>query len=71
MQALANAGFRVIAPDMRGYAGSEAPPKVSDYRMSELVADVLDLLDAFGAREAAVVSAPRTRPRQNSKVNFA
>lgn len=52
---LAAAGFRVIAPDMRGYAGSQAPHQVSAYRLTNLVQDVRALLDAVGAREAAIV----------------
>ena len=47
--------FHVIAPDMRGYNLSEKPPRVEDYRIDLLVADVVGLIDHFGAKQAAVV----------------
>jgi pimeloyl-ACP methyl ester carboxylesterase len=48
IDALASRGFRVIAPDMRGYGGSDAPPGVEAYRRSKLVADIIGLADALG-----------------------
>ena len=45
---LAEAGFRVLAPDQRGYNLSDKPKGVSSYRMDALVHDVLGLADAFG-----------------------
>lgn len=53
--ALADAGFRVVAPDMRGYNLSEKPPGVHSYRMTHLVDDVAALIAHFGAGRAAVV----------------
>ncbi len=53
--ALAEAGFRAIAPDQRGYGHTSVPPKVSDYRMSELIADVHGLLDALDLDAATFV----------------
>ncbi|UYZ61513.1 alpha/beta fold hydrolase [Hymenobacter weizhouensis] len=53
--ALAAAGFRVWAPDQRGYNLSDKPPRADDYRLDELAADVLGLLDAAGAETATVV----------------
>jgi pimeloyl-ACP methyl ester carboxylesterase len=44
LPALAAAGYHAIAPDLRGYNLSEAPPRVRDYRARELVADVADLI---------------------------
>jgi pimeloyl-ACP methyl ester carboxylesterase len=52
---LAAAGFHAIAPDMRGYGGTERPPRVEDYDSPALTADVLALMDAFGAERFAVV----------------
>jgi pimeloyl-ACP methyl ester carboxylesterase len=45
---LADAGFRVIAPDQRGYSPDARPAAVGDYAMEYLVADVLGLADALG-----------------------
>jgi pimeloyl-ACP methyl ester carboxylesterase len=46
--ALADAGFRVIAPDQRGYSPGARPSSVDDYVVDNLVADVLGLADALG-----------------------
>src|SRR5581483_2155027 len=47
--------FRVVAPDLRGYNLSDKPEAVSAYAMSELVADVRGLIEAFGERDAVIV----------------
>ena len=46
-------GFRCVAPDMRGYGRSSVPGRHGDYAQSEIVADMIDLLDALG-RDTAV-----------------
>ena len=53
--ALAAAGYRAIAPDLRGYGRTTAPPKVADYRMTELIADIHGLLDALELERATFV----------------
>ena len=53
--ALAEAGFRVITPDMRGYNTSEKPPGVAAYRVKHLSADVTALITHAGERQAVVV----------------
>jgi pimeloyl-ACP methyl ester carboxylesterase len=53
--ALAAAGFRVWAPDQRGYNTSDKPPRVSDYRLDRLADDVAGLIEASGRRRAIVV----------------
>jgi epoxide hydrolase 4 len=53
--ALAAAGFRVWAPDGRGYAGSDAPGDIDDYAMPRLVDDVVRLIGAAGRDRAHVV----------------
>jgi pimeloyl-ACP methyl ester carboxylesterase len=52
--ALADAGYRVVAPDLRGYNTSDKPSRVRDYRPRVLVQDVADLIVALGAGSAAV-----------------
>lgn len=46
-------GFRAIAPDMRGYGRSSVYPRHEDYAQSEVVADMLELLNTLG-RERAI-----------------
>ena len=48
--------FKVVAPDMRGYNLSDKPENVEDYSMSNLTADVRDLIRAFGYEKAHVIS---------------
>jgi pimeloyl-ACP methyl ester carboxylesterase len=48
IQPLANAGFRVWAPDQRGYNLSDKPRTIASYRFTELVNDVVGLIDAAG-----------------------
>jgi pimeloyl-ACP methyl ester carboxylesterase len=55
LPALAAAGFRAIAPDQRGYGRTTVPPDLTDYRLSELIADVHGLLDALGLERATFV----------------
>lgn len=53
--ALASAGFRVAAPDMRGYNLSSKPKGVRQYTMPVLAKDVARLIDALGESKATVV----------------
>ena len=52
---LAEAGFRVVVPDMRGYNLSDKPPRVGDYRVEFLGRDVERLIRACGSESASVV----------------
>jgi pimeloyl-ACP methyl ester carboxylesterase len=53
--ALAKAGYRVLAPDQRGYGGSSKPEPVDAYNIVELSADIVGLLDDAGAERAVIV----------------
>ena len=53
--ALARAGWRVWAPDQRGYNRSDAPHAVAAYDVDRLADDVEALMDAAGAERARVV----------------
>jgi pimeloyl-ACP methyl ester carboxylesterase len=52
--ALAAAGFRVVAPDMRGYNLSSRPPEISAYKVRRLAGDVRDLIRERGAARACL-----------------
>ncbi|WP_394822686.1 alpha/beta fold hydrolase [Pendulispora albinea] len=52
---LANAGFRAIAPDMRGYGASDKPKSVSDYAPPRLVDDVSALVRSLGYEKVHLV----------------
>lgn len=53
--ALAGAGFRAIAPDLRGYGETDKPEGVTSYDIHHLVGDVVGLLDTLELERAAVV----------------
>lgn len=53
--ALAAAGFRVVAPDMRGYNLSSRPRGVAAYEIGRLATDVRDLIAERGAQRAFLV----------------
>jgi pimeloyl-ACP methyl ester carboxylesterase len=53
--ALVNAGYRVIAPDLRGFGESARPVAVDKYVMPLLVGDVIGILDALGIERAHFV----------------
>jgi pimeloyl-ACP methyl ester carboxylesterase len=55
LPALAKAGFRAIAPDMRGYGRSDAPAGVDAYRMKNLIGDLQGLMDALDLERATFV----------------
>ncbi|MFG2843372.1 alpha/beta fold hydrolase [Kitasatospora sp. NPDC048296] len=52
---LAEAGYRVVAPDQRGYARSSQPEDVDAYTLLHLVGDVTALIGALGEERAVVV----------------
>jgi pimeloyl-ACP methyl ester carboxylesterase len=55
LAALADAGYGVAAPDMRGYGGTEAPAEIEQYTLLHLVGDMVDLVRALGRTQAVVV----------------
>ena len=55
ISALVDLGYRVWVPDLRGYNTSDAPQKVSEYRMSNIGADVRDLILAANVDSCALM----------------
>ncbi|PSQ25378.1 epoxide hydrolase [Halobacteriales archaeon QS_9_68_17] len=55
IEALADAGYRVVAPDLRGYNVSEKPCGVSAYRVGTLAQDVASLVERVAGGEAHLV----------------
>ena len=55
LPALAGAGYHAVAPDLRGYGGSDRPAAVDDYAAAKLVGDVAGLIGALGHESAHVV----------------
>ncbi len=54
LQALADAGFHAVAPDMRGYGQTDRPAEIDQYTLLHLVGDVVGLVEALGAESAAI-----------------
>lgn len=52
LPALADAGYHAIAPDQRGYGGTTRPEPIESYRLEELCADLVGMLDARGIDKA-------------------
>ena len=55
MPLLARLGYRVWAPNLRGYGGTDSPREVSAYKTSTLVEDVVALIHAAGAKETLLL----------------
>jgi len=55
LSALAAAGYRAIAPDMRGYGHTDRPAAIETYTMLHHVGDMVGLLDALGEQTAVIV----------------
>jgi pimeloyl-ACP methyl ester carboxylesterase len=55
LPALGSAGYRVVAPDQRGYGGTTRPSAVEDYDVLHLTGDLVGLLDELGERQAIFV----------------
>jgi len=52
---LAQAGYRAVAPDQRGYGLTSRPGRAEEYTLCHLAGDVVGLVQALGARQAAVI----------------
>jgi len=55
VKALVDAGYRTIAPDLRGFGASDKPAEVEAYAIPTLFGDVMAILDSVGVERAHVV----------------
>ncbi|MDE4086612.1 alpha/beta hydrolase [Planococcus maritimus] len=55
MEELAASGYRVVAPDQRGYYLSDKPERIEDYTIDKLRDDIVGLIEAFGETSAFIV----------------
>ncbi|WP_116086428.1 alpha/beta fold hydrolase [Tropicimonas sp. IMCC34011] len=55
IDALSAKGYRVVAPDLRGFGGTDAPEPVEAYALQTLVGDMVALLDVLGEESAVIV----------------
>jgi pimeloyl-ACP methyl ester carboxylesterase len=55
IQALAAAGFHVVAPDMRGFGRTSAPAEINAYSIFDHVGDMVALVAALGEKQAVIV----------------
>ena len=54
IEALAAAGFHVVAPDMRGYGQTDIPKAIDQFTLLHLVGDIIGLIDAIGVDTAVI-----------------
>lgn len=55
LPAIAAAGFRAVAPDMRGYGRSDKPQAIDAYNQIDVVKDIIGLISALGYETAVIV----------------
>ena len=54
--AFIEAGYRVIAPDLRGFGDSDKPEQVEEYQLPKLANDVIDILDALSIERVHLIA---------------
>jgi pimeloyl-ACP methyl ester carboxylesterase len=54
LAALSDAGFHAVAPDMRGYGGTDRPEAIDQYTLLHLAGDMVGILDALGEPSAVI-----------------
>ncbi|RZC22150.1 Epoxide hydrolase A isoform A [Glycine soja] len=54
--ALGSLGYHAVAPDLRGYGDTDAPPSIDSYTCFHIVADLVALIDSLGAEQVFLVA---------------
>ncbi len=54
LRALSEAGFRAVAPDMRGYGQTDRPEDIGKYTLLHLVGDMVGLVEVLGEKQAVI-----------------
>ncbi|XP_027350409.1 uncharacterized protein LOC113861646 isoform X2 [Abrus precatorius] len=54
--ALSSLGYHAVAPDLRGYGDTEAPPSISSYTGFHIVGDIVALIDTLGVQQVYLVA---------------
>ena len=55
IKVLENEGYRIIAPDQRGYSKGARPSKISDYKIDKLSQDIIDIANEFNIKKFHLV----------------
>ena len=55
IKALADAGFRAIAPDQRGYGETDCPAAIEAYTQKQIVTDIIGMLDSLGIGKCVII----------------
>jgi hypothetical protein len=68
INSLAEVGFHVVTPDMRGYGKSDQPEAIGQYTIFHLVGDLVGLLDGLEAPRQSPSAMIRARPWQAARL---
>src|SRR5579863_2111744 len=52
---IAEAGFTACAIDVRGYGGSDKPPRIADYSMERMISDVVGVIEALSPERRGIL----------------
>jgi pimeloyl-ACP methyl ester carboxylesterase len=55
IKAVSAAGFRAVAPDMRGFGGTDAPEAIEKYTQFHMIGDMVELVKQLGATSTVIV----------------
>ena len=70
LPALAAAGYHAVAPDMRGYGQTDAPPNIEDYTQLQFVGDMVGLVHALGYEQAVIAGHDWGSPVASNSANM-